>query len=107
MRILSICFLLFIAALNQQAAFADDYSRHGGRERWVDKEIKEEYWDGPCEVKIESKRGEFKRVIKCKDGIGADWGGEWKKEYWDGNCKVKQEAKVDEFKEEIKCEGRK
>jgi hypothetical protein len=46
-------------------------------------------------------------VIKCKDGIGADWGGEWKKEYWDGNCKVKQEAKFDEFKEEIQCEKRK
>ena len=50
------------------------------------------------------RAGEFKRVIKCKDGIGADWGGEWKKEYWDGNCKVKQEANFDEFKEEIKCE---
>lgn len=106
MKILSICFLLLITALNQQAAFADDYSRRGGRERWGDEEVKEEYWDGPCEVKIESKRGEFKRVIKCKDGIGADWGGEWKKEYWDGNCKVKQEAKFDEFKEEIKCEKR-
>lgn len=105
MKTLSICFLLLIVTvLNQQVAFADDYSRRGERERWGDEERKEEYRDGPCEVKIESKRGEFKRVIKCKDGIGADWGGEWKKEYWDGNCKVKQEAKFDEFKEEIKCE---
>lgn len=95
---------MLITALNQQDAFADDYSIRGERERWSEEEIKDEYWDGPCEVKIESKRGEFKRVIKCKDGIGADWGGEWKREYWDGNCKVKQEAKYDEFKEEIKCE---
>ena len=95
---------MFITALNQQAAFADDYSRRGGREQWGDEEKNEEFWDGPCEVKIESKRGESKRVIKCKDGIGANWSGEWKKEYWDGNCKVNQEAKLDEFTEEIKCE---
>jgi len=57
-------------------------------------------------VKSESKRGEFKREIKCKDGIGADWRGEWKDEYWDGSCLVKQDVKRDEFKEEVKCEQR-
>jgi len=57
----------------------------------------------PCE-KIESKRGEFKREIKCKDGMGAQWHGEWKKEYRNGPCKVKLEAKYDEFKEEVRCE---
>jgi hypothetical protein len=55
-------------------------------------------------VKTESKREEFKREIKCKDGVGARWHGEWKKEYWDGSCKVKLEAKRDEFKEEVICE---
>ncbi len=104
MKILAPSFVLLLAALDIQASFADDYSRRGGRERWGKEEIKEEYRDGPCEVKIESKRGEFKRVVKCKDGIGADWRGEWKKEFWDGNCKVQQEAKFDEFKEEVKCE---
>jgi len=38
----------------------------GGGGEW-----KEEFWDGPREVKIESKRGEFKREVKCKDGVGA------------------------------------
>jgi hypothetical protein len=55
-------------------------------------------------VKLESKRGEFKREIKCKDGVGASWHGEWKKEFWDGPCKVKVEAKRDEYKEEVKCQ---
>jgi hypothetical protein len=57
-------------------------------------------------VKSESNRGEFKREIKCKDGIGAGWHGEWKAEFWDGPCLVKQDVKRDEFKEEVKCERR-
>ena len=39
--------------------------------RWWNVDYKEEYWDGPCQVKTESKRGEFKREVKCKDGVGA------------------------------------
>ena len=66
--------------------------------------MREDFWSGPCEVKIESKRGEFKREIKCKDGVGARWRGEWKTEFRD--CFIKQEAKRDEFKEEVKCEPR-
>ena len=84
--------------------FADDGDRYRDGKDWWGGEWKEEFWDGPCEVKIESKRGEFKREIKCKDGIGASWGGEWKKEFEDGPCKVKQEATRDEFKEEVKCD---
>jgi hypothetical protein len=84
--------------------FAKDDDDSRDHKRRGDSEWKEEYWDGPCKVKIESKRGEYKREIKCKDGIGAWWQGEWKKEFWDGSCKVKQEAKYDEFKEEIKCD---
>jgi hypothetical protein len=57
-------------------------------------------------VKIESKQGEFKREVKCKDGIGATWHGEWKEEFWDGPCKVKLEATREEFKEEVKCKRR-
>ena len=52
-------------------------------------------------MKSESKRGEFKREIKCKDGIGADWRGEWKDEYWDGSCLVKQDVPRDEVREEV------
>jgi hypothetical protein len=72
--------------------------------RWWRGDWKEEFWDGPCEVKIESKRGEFKREVKCPDGVGAGWRGEWKKEFRDGPCLVKQEAKRDEYKEEVKCD---
>lgn len=82
----------------------DDWKEQSGRGRWWRGDYQEEYWDGPCQVKIESKRGEFKREVKCRDGIGARWRGEWKKEYRDGPCKVKLEAKRDEFKEEVKCE---
>lgn len=98
---------LMLAALlvAPATASADDF-RSPGDKRWWKGEWKEEYWDGPCQVKSESKRGEFKREIKCKDGIGADWRGEWKDEYWDGPCLVKQDVKRDEFKEEVKCERR-
>jgi hypothetical protein len=67
-------------------------------------EWKDEFWDGPCQVKREAKRGEFKREIKCQDGVGAHWHGEWKKEFKDGPCQVKIEAKRDEYKEEVKCD---
>jgi hypothetical protein len=67
-------------------------------------EWKDEFWDGPCQVKREAKRGEFKREIKCKDGIGARWQGECKKEFWDGPCQVKVEATRDEYKEEVTCD---
>lgn len=55
-------------------------------------------------MKTESKPGEYKREIKCNDGVGATWRGQWKTEFRDGLCLIKQEAKRDEFKEEIKCE---
>jgi hypothetical protein len=99
--------LLASAILLCQAttSVADDGRPRDGK-RWWRGEWKEEFWDGPCEVKIESKRGEFKREIKCKDGVGALWAGEWKTEFRDGPCLVKQEAKRDEFKEEVKCEPR-
>jgi hypothetical protein len=98
------CTIAFVVAsilVGQSAAVASD-----GR-RWWHGEWKEEFWDGPCEVKIESKRGEFKREVKCRDGIGVSWRGEWKTEFRDGPCLVKQEAKRDEFKEEVKCDRRK
>jgi hypothetical protein len=78
--------------------------RTGGHGRWWHGEWKEEFWNGPCEVKIEAKRGEFKREIKCKDGVGARWRDEGKREFRDGPCTVKVEAKRDEYKEEVKCD---
>jgi hypothetical protein len=68
-------------------------------------EWKDEFRDGPCQVKREAKRGEFKREIKCKDGVGARWHGEWKQEFRDGLCQVKVEATRDEYTEEVKRDG--
>ena len=96
-----------VAVVCCATAHANDDMRPGDGERWWRGEVREDFWGGPCEVKTESKRGEYKREIKCKDGAGAPWRGEWKTEFRDGPCLVKQEAKRDEFKEEIKCEGRK
>lgn len=76
----------------------------GSQGRWWRGEWKEEFWNGPCEVKLESKRGEFKREIKCKDGVGARWRERGKQEFRDGPCAVKVEAKHDEYKEEVKCD---
>ena len=100
--------VLVVAAafLCQTAAHANDDMRPRDGKRWWRGQVPEDFWGGPCEVKTESKRGEYKREIKCKDGLGASWRGEWKTEFRDGPCLVKQEAKRDEFKEEIKCEGR-
>jgi hypothetical protein len=83
-----------------------DYRRSGAGSpgRWWGGEWKEEFWDGPCEVKLESRRGEFKREVKCKDGVGARWRERGKREYRDGACTVKVEAKRDEYKEEVKCD---
>jgi hypothetical protein len=102
--LLTILLVLILGPRN--AVLADDDGPRRDKTPWWEGEWKEEYWNGPCEVKIESKRGEFKREIKCKDGVGARWGGVWKREFQDGSCRVKQEAKRDEFKEEVKCERR-
>jgi hypothetical protein len=85
-------------------ALGDDWKYKSGQGRWWRGEWKEEFRDGPCEVKREAKGGEFKLEVKCKDGIGARWHGEWKEEFRDGPCKVKREAKRDEYKEEVKCD---
>lgn len=102
-----LAFLVVTVLGFQTSSFAGNNGRSPDEERWWRGEWKEEFWDGPCEVKIESKGGEYKREIKCKDGVGAQWRGEWKKEFRDGPCLVKQEAKRDELKEEVKCERRK
>lgn len=100
MKALAFIMVLALSLVCCNVLLADD----DHRDRWWERETKDEYWDGPCRVKTESKGGEFKREIKCKDGVGAWWGGEWKREFRDGRCFVKQEAKYDEFKEEVKCE---
>jgi len=97
----TILLLSFVCALFPSLAHSDDSKSDWWRSDW-----REPYWESSCEVKIESKRGEFKREVKCKDGVGATWRGEWKEEFWDGPCKVKLEATREEFKEEVKCKVR-
>jgi hypothetical protein len=75
-----------------------------GRGPWWQGDWREDYWNGPCEVKLESKRGEFKREIKCPNGAGARWRDRGTREFRDGRCLVKIEAKRDEYKEEVKCD---
>ena len=85
-------------------ALGDGWKHERGQERWWRGEWKDEFRDGPCQVKREAKCGEFKREITCKDGAGARWHGEWKQECWDGPCQVKIEATRDEYKEVVKCD---
>jgi hypothetical protein len=102
--ILGVVLVVSIALGIVRPAPGEEGKHEQAQGQWWHGEWKEEFWGGPCEVKLESKRGEFKREIKCKDGVGAGWHGEWKKEFWDGPCKVKVEAKRDVFKEEVKCQ---
>jgi hypothetical protein len=97
--------LLVVGICLVRPVFSEDWMHKSGQGRWWRGEWKEEFWDGPCEVKREAKRNEFKTEVKCKDGVGARWHGEWKTEFRDGPCKVKVEAKRDEYKEEVKCES--
>jgi hypothetical protein len=85
-------------------ALGGGWTDERGQGRWWHGEWKDEFRDGPCQVKREAKRGEFKREIKCKDGVGARWHGERQKEFRDGPYQVKVEAKGDEYKEEVKCD---
>jgi hypothetical protein len=102
-RSLFVTLAVLLVSGSFSAAGADDED-HEGKRRWWHGEWREDYWNRPCEEKIESKPGEFKREVKCKDGIGARWHGEWKEEFWDGPCQVKLEATREVFKEEVKCE---
>jgi hypothetical protein len=85
-------------------ALGDGWKHERGHGRWWRGEWTDEFRDGPCQVKREAKRREFKREITCKNGVGARWHGEWKQEFWDGPCQVKVEATRDEYKEEVKCD---
>jgi hypothetical protein len=89
--------LILVVAAMEPAAARD-------RGSWGRGDFKEEFRDGPCEVKVESKRGEYTREIKCKDGVGAGWREQGKREFRDGPCLVKVDAKRDEYKEEVKCD---
>ena len=52
-------------------ALGDGWKHERGQGRWWRGEWKDEFRDGPCQVKREAKRPEFTREITCKDGVGA------------------------------------
>jgi hypothetical protein len=108
--------LVAVSALTCQAAAADDSRLREGMS-WRQGDWREKFWKGPCEVKIEYNRNEFRRNLKCEGGImvvnpedrpkippGASWRGQWKREFNDGPCVIKQEAEDDKFKEEVRCD---
>jgi hypothetical protein len=96
--------LMIVGIGIHRPALGDGWRHERGQERWWRGEWKDEFRDGPCQVKREAKGREFKREITCKDGVGARWHGEWKQEFWDGPCQVTVEATRDAYKEEVKCD---
>jgi hypothetical protein len=100
----SVAVLMVVGIALAGPALGGDWKDASGQGRWWRGEWKDEFRDGPCEVKREAKRREFMREIKGKDGVGARWHGEWKREFRDGPCMVKIDAKRDEYKEEVKCD---
>jgi hypothetical protein len=59
-RSLIAAFVVLGGICSPMAAFADD-DDHEGKRKWWRGEWREDHWNRPCEVKLESKRGEFKR----------------------------------------------
>jgi hypothetical protein len=101
-RLFSGIWLAIILSLGVPAEARD---RRRPEASWWRGTCHEQFLADPCEVKLEAKRGEYKREIKCQDGVGAFWErGEWKEEYRDGSCLVKIEAKRDEYKEHVQCD---
>ena len=61
-----IVFCIGIAA----PVFGDDWKEQTGKGRWWQGDYKEEYWDGPCQVKTESKA----RGVQAGDQVqGRRW----------------------------------
>ena len=58
--------LMLAALLVAPATGSADDFRSPGDKRWWKGEWKEEYWDGPCLVKQDVKRDEFKEEVKCE-----------------------------------------
>lgn len=112
-------FLLLAVSVGVSTAAPARDKRMSDGTSWRQGDWKDKYWEGPCNVKIEYSRDEFRRNLKCEGGMlvvspndrptipaGASWRGEWEREFRDGPCLIKQEAKGDQFEEEVRCERR-
>lgn len=93
------CCILAATAAPSGASGADP-------KRWWLGDWSDGYATGRCTVRVEGARGQFRREIRCPDGIGARWGGEWRAEYRDGECYVKQVATRETFVEDVECSAR-
>ncbi|MFN2427992.1 MAG: hypothetical protein ABR587_16265 [Candidatus Binatia bacterium] len=92
--------VIALGALLPNVAVADEPIRNWWRDARYNPN-----WGKPCEVRIDSKKHEYKREVRCPQGMEPAWRGNWKEEFRDGPCEVKLEATRYVFKEEVKCEG--
>jgi hypothetical protein len=44
---------------------SDDWTGRSGQGRWWRGEWKDEFRDGPCQVKVEATRDAYKEEVKC------------------------------------------
>jgi hypothetical protein len=94
---------LFVLALAIGGGLFTDAAPAAKRQRHTPY-LPDPYYARTCASKIDAKPSELKREIKCEDGIGAGWRGEWKEEFRDGPCLVKVEATREVYTREIKCD---
>lgn len=62
-------FFKILSAALSTFAFTSAAFAWGGGDYGYWERSKQEYWDGPCRVKIESKPYEYKKEVKCEDGF--------------------------------------
>jgi hypothetical protein len=69
MRTLPILGVLLLVGIGiVRPALGDARKGQSGQPRWWGGEWQEEFWGGPCEVKLESKRDEYKEEVTCERG---------------------------------------
>ena len=83
------------------AAYGDEPIRNWWREARHDPN-----WGKPCPIKLEKTKNGYTREVRCKNGVGASWRGDWTDEFQDGSCRVKLQATRDVFREEVRCNAR-
>ena len=69
MRMVPILGILLLVGIGiVRPALGDDRKDQSEQPRWWGGEWQEEFWDGPCKVKREAKRDEYKEEVKCERG---------------------------------------
>jgi hypothetical protein len=96
--------VIFVSLGILRPALGDGGTHERGQARGWRGAWKDEFRDGPCQVKRAAKRREFTREITCENGVGARGHGAWKQAFWDGPCQVQIEATRDAYTEEVTCD---